>query len=276
MTAFRGDRAFLSNFHPAPVELDGVMYPTVEHAYMAAKTLNPAERAQVLMCPTPGQAKRLGRTLTLRNDWTHIRIDVMRDLIAKKFQHPALAAQLRATGDEPLVEVNNWGDRFWGVCDGTGENWLGRLLMEVRDRLQLPTPPLALERPTRWAVVGSRGFPNRPLFTSILTHILTPGDTVVSGGARGVDDWAKMHALNTPGLHYREWPADWSQGRGAGIARNTQIIADSHACLAFWDGVSRGTKDSILKAHARGLWIMVTYPTGRWKLSTGHRGIWAL
>lgn len=59
----------------------------------------------------------------------------MRDLLDLKFADPALAALLLATGDADLVEGNDWGDRFWGVCDGAGANMLGRLLMELRTRL---------------------------------------------------------------------------------------------------------------------------------------------
>jgi predicted NAD-dependent protein-ADP-ribosyltransferase YbiA (DUF1768 family) len=42
---------------------------------------------------------------------------------------------LKATGDEELVEGNWWNDTFWGVCNGVGENNLGKLLMKIRAEL---------------------------------------------------------------------------------------------------------------------------------------------
>ena len=44
----------------------------------------------------------------------------MADLLRQKFSHPDLAVLLLATGDEDLVEINTWGDTFWGICDGKG------------------------------------------------------------------------------------------------------------------------------------------------------------
>lgn len=129
---FRGDRWFLSNFFPAPVVLDGVTFPTVEHAYQAAKTLHRPSREVVRRAVTPGQAKRLGRTLILRPDWEAVKLQVMEALLRQKFADPALRAKLRALPGE-IVEENTWNDTWWGRCRGRGENHLGRLLMRIRD-----------------------------------------------------------------------------------------------------------------------------------------------
>ena len=134
ITEFDGEYAFLSNFHPCRVMLDGRWYPSVEHAYQSAKTLDDAERDRVGSAPTPAEAKERGRNLTLRPDWNEVKIAVMRRLLAQKFSDSPLRDLLAATRPRPLVEGNTWDDRFWGVCDGEGENWLGRLLMEIRDR----------------------------------------------------------------------------------------------------------------------------------------------
>jgi ribA/ribD-fused uncharacterized protein len=136
ITTFDGDPRyeFLSNFHPCPVELDGVEYRTVEHAYQAAKTLDRAEREHVRSAPTPAEAKERGQHLTMRPDWTDIKVDIMRALLQQKFSSGPLRDHLLATRPRELIEGNTWDDRFWGVCDGEGENWLGRLLMEIRDR----------------------------------------------------------------------------------------------------------------------------------------------
>lgn len=133
MASFRGSKAFLSNFHPCSIQVEGTVLPSVEHAYVWYKTLDPSERTLVAMCKSPGEAKRLGRTLTLRPNWsTDLSLEIMLGLLRQKFADPALEAKLLATGDEELVEVNEWGDRFWGVCAGEGSNHLGKLLMQVR------------------------------------------------------------------------------------------------------------------------------------------------
>jgi len=118
------------------VTLDGLEYPSVEHAYQAAKTTDPEERATVREALTPGLAKRLGRQVHLRPDWEDVKLAVMADLLRQKFDRPPLAKALLETGDEELVEVNYWRDTYWGVFHGTGENHLGRLLMERREQLR--------------------------------------------------------------------------------------------------------------------------------------------
>ena len=56
----------------------------------------------------------------------------MRKVLIAKFSDPALMAMLKAIEGE-IIEDNPWHDCFWGKCNGIGENWLGRLLMEIRD-----------------------------------------------------------------------------------------------------------------------------------------------
>jgi len=51
-------------------------------------------------------------------------------------KHESLKEKLLATGDEELVEGNDWNDRVWGKVDGVGENHLGRLLMKIRAELR--------------------------------------------------------------------------------------------------------------------------------------------
>lgn len=136
---FAGRYEFLSNFYPARVHYDGAFYPTVEHAYQAAKTKDNTEREAIRCCPTPGAAKRLGRAATLRSNWDQIKLHVMTVLVWRKFSHhPELAQMLLDTGDLPLVEGNHWGDTFWGQCPfGTGENHLGRILVDTRWQLSI-------------------------------------------------------------------------------------------------------------------------------------------
>jgi ribA/ribD-fused uncharacterized protein len=137
ITSLCGPYRFLSNFFivPGGIEYQGRRYPSVEHAYAAAKSLDPAVRATIAILPTPGQAKRAGRAVALRPDWEVVKLAVMADLLARKFSREPLISALVKTGSAEIVEGNNWGDIFWGVCEGHGENHLGRLLMELRTRL---------------------------------------------------------------------------------------------------------------------------------------------
>lgn len=139
--AFDGPHAFLSNMHPCPVLLDGVQYPSVENAYQAAKTLSADERLTFQRL-SPKEAKQHGRRITLRKDWTEmVKLQTMAELLKQKFSTDPLRAQLLDTGSLELVEYNYWHDNFWGSCTCTrcnnqGHNYLGKLLMVLRTRLQ--------------------------------------------------------------------------------------------------------------------------------------------
>ena len=128
--------AFLSNFHPSTIVVDGHKYATVEHAYQAHKTLNEGSRELIRSAADPAAAKKLGRGVEMRPDWDAVKVDLMRQFVRKKFESPFLAHALLGTGDANLVYGNTWNDRFWGVCRGAGHNWLGRILMEVRDEIR--------------------------------------------------------------------------------------------------------------------------------------------
>ncbi|MFO0974636.1 MAG: NADAR family protein [Phycisphaerae bacterium] len=134
---FQGEYRFLSNFWLSEVWFEGARYPSVEHAYQAAKSLDPAERRRVAALATPADAKRAGRALSLRPDWERAKFAVMEACVRDKFtRHAGLRAKLLATGDAVLEEGNTWGDRVWGVCNGAGENRLGKILMQVRAELR--------------------------------------------------------------------------------------------------------------------------------------------
>lgn len=136
ISRFSNEYRYLSNFHRVTVEFEGLLYTSVEHAYQAAKSLDPDVRLVVANAATSAAAKAVGRALNLRPDWEDVKIEIMRELLAKKFQSGTLlAGQLIQTYPYELVEGNTWGDRFWGVCRGEGENWLGLLLMDRRDTL---------------------------------------------------------------------------------------------------------------------------------------------
>jgi ribA/ribD-fused uncharacterized protein len=131
--SFKGEYRWLSNFWPVTVWYDGVDYRSVEHAYVAAKTDSLIIRALVREAETAGKAKRLGRTFDVRPEWKDpFKIDTMRGLTWQKYRDPELRKWLLATGEAEIIEGNTWGDTFWGVCDGVGQNNLGKIIMDTR------------------------------------------------------------------------------------------------------------------------------------------------
>lgn len=129
---FRENWFFLSNFFPVPVTHDGVAYPSVEHAYQAARCALTEDQEAIRQAKSPGEAKRLGRSAPQVASWSDVRDRVMFDLLRQKFSRPDLRKQLLETGSRPLVEENNWGDTYWGTVDGVGENRLGQFLELIR------------------------------------------------------------------------------------------------------------------------------------------------
>jgi len=152
ITLFKDDNGFLSNFYPCFIVLDGTQYPSLEHAFQAAKAgtedkhtyidfsgkkITMLARDYINSARTPGEAKRRGKSIKLRPGWDDMKLEVMEGLVRQKFTNDwYLAEQLLKTGDAELIEGNWWGDTFWGVCHGKGENHLGKILMRVRDELR--------------------------------------------------------------------------------------------------------------------------------------------
>jgi len=164
--SFRGEYAFLSNFSPSPIQMlitehqqaelarngfhtNCLQFPTVEHYYQAMKSLDVVVWCAISKLKTPGQAKRAGYgkpflvdgfngyfAVRLRPDWEQAKVGVMEQGLRAKFQYPHLRNKLLATGTSRLEEGNTWNDTFWGVCNGKGENTLGKLLMMLRAELK--------------------------------------------------------------------------------------------------------------------------------------------
>jgi len=115
----------------------GIDFPSLEHAYQASKTLNRKDQKWIASLELAKEAKRAGRKVKMRSDWEQIKIPTMRALLRIKFSDNAdLREALLMTHPAYLEETNYWGDTFWGVCNGEGENHLGKLLMEVRDEIK--------------------------------------------------------------------------------------------------------------------------------------------
>lgn len=151
-----------SNFYPAKVTHNGITYPTSEHAYQAAKFLGntPEEREYINIIKnanTPGIAfvlakqktgggykwrtdlnpiiqKYLDLGVTMRPDWEDVKVMTMASIVHDKFMYNDKLKQLLvSTGDRHIAEHTHR-DHFWADgADGTGENWLGRILMALRE-----------------------------------------------------------------------------------------------------------------------------------------------
>lgn len=131
---FCGHYSWLSNFHLCEIHHEGLIYPSTEHAYQAAKTADPEAR-KLFTDPalTCAASKKLIRTLTCDPGWELVKDKVMRAVCFNKFaRHLDLRAKLSATGDAQLVEGNTWNDTYWGICKGVGQNRLGITLMDIR------------------------------------------------------------------------------------------------------------------------------------------------
>lgn len=126
------------------IEPDGSF---VEREYQSAKAARSEDANRILACERPfgpNGSKRLGREVEHRSDWEQVKFQTMARLVLAKFSdHPDLALMLLATGDAMLIEGNTWHDNTWGdckcgrpECSQPGLNWLGSILMCVRETLR--------------------------------------------------------------------------------------------------------------------------------------------
>lgn len=132
-----------SNLYRCAVELDGVVYPTAEHAYQAGKARKPAVRDWLMSAPSPALLAMAAHGLyywDITPGWSTNKFDRMRRALLAKFtQHEDLGQLLLSTGNARLVEsatIDNEVNRLWGEVNGVGRNMLGTLLMEIRQQLR--------------------------------------------------------------------------------------------------------------------------------------------
>lgn len=144
---FDGKYRFLSNFYPCKIEHQGITYPSVEHYYVAMKVndqqlingkyYTPGDfREMISKVKEAALVKKIGNKIKLRSDWDSKKLEVMNWGIREKFKDENLKELLLSTGDQELIEGNFWKDFFWGVCNGKGQNHLGKILMTVRDEIR--------------------------------------------------------------------------------------------------------------------------------------------
>lgn len=132
---------FLDNFSAFSIVYQDTLWPTVEHAYQAAKFDDITIIERIQKAGSPSEAKDIaheGDVIPLiRLHWEDEKIDVMRNLLRQKvIQHPKVRKKLLETGEVMIVE-NSPTDSFWGCgLDKKGENWLGKLWVEIRSEIQ--------------------------------------------------------------------------------------------------------------------------------------------
>ena len=130
--SFRDQYFFLSNFYLCDIIFNGLNFGSSEAAFQAQKCIDPKDQIPFTTM-TPGQAKKYGKKVKLREDWEEVKVGIMKEVVKAKFdQHPELKQRLIGTGNTQLTECNKWHDYFWGVCNGKGKNMLGRILMDLR------------------------------------------------------------------------------------------------------------------------------------------------
>ena len=133
---FTGKYEFLSNFYNHPLVLDGVEYSNAEAAFQAQSAADKGSKRKFARL-SGIKAKAYGRRIVQRDDWDEqAQIDAMREVLIAKFKDEELAKKLCNTGDEELINMNQFRDEYWGVTTRGGRNKLGAMLMEIRAELQ--------------------------------------------------------------------------------------------------------------------------------------------
>jgi len=135
---------WLSNFERTPFVVDGKRYLTNEHYFQSQKGKIPEVQEYIRVAPNATIAMGLGRMLEqpiydkyLVDDWCDAKkLDVMLKGLRCKFKDPRLRQLLLET-ENAVIHENSATDFFWGIGDDrTGESWLGKLIMQVREEIK--------------------------------------------------------------------------------------------------------------------------------------------
>lgn len=273
---FDGEYRWLSNYSPHPVVFEGRTYPTGEHAFAAAKTLDDGMRWTIANAPTPGEAKRLGRSAKLRPGWDDtVRYQAMTAILDSKFTDLDLVARLLDTEDDLLIEGTTWHDNHWGDCtcpkhrSTVGQNHLGRTLMRLRSELRG-------EPATRWTRVLATGHRAHDLTDDQLAWVQQElariaiklrdqhGTRVaIHGGATGADLlWAEAAATAgiETGWAYLPYPtqADRYDPYWADLYRRHTTIGHGNITRSatLLDHPPRNRGEAAGTLHARNDWML--------------------
>lgn len=140
INSFRGYHAWLSNMYSCNIEFMGHKFKSVENAYMFVKRPSDLDWLNKCLELSPGDVKKASKLIAVREDWESVKLSIMYELLKKKFTQEPFRTDLLNTRGENIVEGNRWNDTFWGVdiksSPNVGENWLGRLIMDIRTKLK--------------------------------------------------------------------------------------------------------------------------------------------
>ncbi len=284
-----------------PLIIDGISYPTSEHAYQAMRSTDENVRRKIAAMPSPYDAKRYWRDHQpeSRADWDNIKLDVMRQVLELKFAPGTRChKELMATGKKKLVEYNNWGDKYWGahvqnLPDGTvhisGENHLGTLQMEVRERHRVKeTPNRAPTTPVIF-IGGSISIKDLPAIAKErVDNIITKQLSVMVGDANGADTAFQKHLAekgyrnvrvfctgscrnNIGNWGTRNIDPNLEQGlRVQHEAKDRKMAKLAHFGLMLWDGKSMGTLTNILNLLSQNKKSVVFFEPDNTLQTIGH------
>jgi len=129
---------WFSNMLLSEIEIDGEIYKSVENYYQSQKMTTEKDRSYIAGL-SPENSKTKARKLSIRDDWKTYKFVAMRTALEVKFNLPVWKKKLLATGNDKIIEWNNWGDKIWGVSvkDNLGQNHLGIMLMDIRTNLRM-------------------------------------------------------------------------------------------------------------------------------------------
>ncbi len=137
---YERDFYVLSNFSAFTLRWNGIRFDTSEAAYHWEKfPASQMVQELIVTAPSAHEALCLARHYEQfrRPDWNDVRVEIMRSILQEKArQHEYVRRKLLATGDRELIE-DSWRDDFWGWGPNhDGKNMLGRLWMEIRQKLR--------------------------------------------------------------------------------------------------------------------------------------------
>lgn len=131
---FQGEYRWLSNFATVDILHDEILYPSVEHAWVASKNTDVNWKRKCAASIHPSLVKKMGDDVDLREDWDEVKETIMKELLILKFNQEPFRTKLIETGNDYIMEGNWWGDKFWGYClqKNEGRNLLGGMIMGIR------------------------------------------------------------------------------------------------------------------------------------------------
>ena len=137
ITEFKGEYLFLSNFYLSEVEYNGLFFQNAEAAFQSSKFKNKNIRKKFSKM-NPIQAKLVGKKIEATTEnWEELKFDIMEKICYNKFtSNKVLKNKLLETKNKELINNNTRGDTIWGISNGVGENYLGKILMKIREELK--------------------------------------------------------------------------------------------------------------------------------------------